>query len=116
MSPALRGVRRQLYRNNPTKLLTRSTRHAESWNNNLTCEFVGHAGLGRVCRCNLDKAQKYVLAAWQLSQGSDAADHLGQIYEKRGEKEQAIHFYALAMNARRPEPETRNRMAALTGE
>ena len=64
---------------------------------------------------NLDKAEKYVLAAWQLAQGSVAADHLGQIYEKRGDKEQAIHFYALAMNARRPEPETRSRLAALAG-
>jgi len=64
---------------------------------------------------NLDKAQKYVLAAWQLSQGSEAADHLGQIYEKRGAKEQALHFYALAMNARRPEPETRNRLGTLAG-
>jgi tetratricopeptide (TPR) repeat protein len=64
---------------------------------------------------NLDKAQKYVLAAWQLGQGSQAADHLGQIYEKRGEKERALHFYALATNARRPEPEIRNRLAALAG-
>jgi tetratricopeptide (TPR) repeat protein len=62
---------------------------------------------------NLDKAQKYVMAAWQLGQSSDAGDHLGQIYEKRGEKEQAVHFYALAMNARRPAPETRSRLASL---
>ncbi len=64
---------------------------------------------------NLDKAQKYVLAAWQLGQSSAAADHLGQICEKRGDKEQAIHFYALAMNARRPEPETRGQLATLAG-
>jgi tetratricopeptide (TPR) repeat protein len=64
---------------------------------------------------NLDKAQTYILAAWQLNQRSEAADHLGQIYEKRGEKEQALHFYALAMNARRPDPGTRNRLTALAG-
>ena len=64
---------------------------------------------------NLDKAQQYVLAAWQLSPGSENADHLGQIYEKLGKKEQAAHFYALAMNARRPEPEARSRLAALAG-
>jgi tetratricopeptide (TPR) repeat protein len=63
----------------------------------------------------VDKAQKYVLAAWQLGQSSEAADHLGQIYEKQGEKERAVHFYALAMSARRPEPETRRRLAALAG-
>ena len=64
---------------------------------------------------NPDKAQRYILAAWQLNQRSEAADHLGQIYEKRGEKEQALQFYALAMNARRPDPETRNRLTALAG-
>ncbi len=64
---------------------------------------------------NLDKAQKYVMAAWQLSQSSETADHLGQIYEKRGEKDQAEHFYALAMNARRPEIKTRSRLADLAG-
>ncbi len=64
---------------------------------------------------NLEKATKYVLAAWQLNPRSEVADHLGQIYEKRGEKERAVHFYALAMNARRPEPETRSRLAALAG-
>ncbi len=64
---------------------------------------------------NLDKAQKFVTAAWQLGQDSETADHLGQIYEKRGAKEQALHFYALAMNARRPEPETRSRLATLAG-
>jgi tetratricopeptide (TPR) repeat protein/transglutaminase-like putative cysteine protease len=89
-----------------TRNLGTTTLLANSWDTLGWVEFADG---------NLDKAQKYVLAAWQLSQGSDAADHLGQIYEKRGEKEQAIHFYALAMNARRPEPETRNRMAALTG-
>lgn len=65
---------------------------------------------------NVDKAQKYALAAWQLGQHSAAADHLGQIYEKRGEKENALHYYALAMNARRPEAETRSRLEALAGE
>jgi tetratricopeptide (TPR) repeat protein/transglutaminase-like putative cysteine protease len=64
---------------------------------------------------NLEKARKYVLAAWQLSPRSEEADHLGQIYEKQGENERATHFYALAMNARRPEPETRSRLAALAG-
>jgi tetratricopeptide (TPR) repeat protein len=64
---------------------------------------------------NLDKAQKYVTAAWQIGEGSEAADHLGQIYEKRGAKDQALHFYALSMNARRPEPETRSRLATLAG-
>jgi tetratricopeptide (TPR) repeat protein len=65
---------------------------------------------------HMDSAQKYVWAAWQLKQGADAADHLGQIYEKKGDKQQAIHFYALAMSARRTEPETRGRLASLVGD
>ncbi len=64
---------------------------------------------------NLQKAQKYVLSGWQLSPLSEGADHLGQIYEKLGEKERAIHFYGLAMNAPGPEPEIRGRLAALAG-
>ena len=37
------------------------------------------------------------------------------IYEKQGKKEEARHLYALALNGRRPEPETRSRLAALVG-
>jgi hypothetical protein len=55
------------------------------------------------------------LSAWQLNWRSDGADHLGQIYEKLGEKERAMHFYALAMNAPGAAPETRIRLSALAG-
>jgi tetratricopeptide (TPR) repeat protein len=64
---------------------------------------------------NLQKANKYVLAAWQLNLLSDGADHVGQVYEKLGEKKRAMHFYALAMGAPSPDPETRIRLAALAG-
>jgi tetratricopeptide (TPR) repeat protein len=64
---------------------------------------------------NLDKAQKYLSASWLLGQRADSADHLGQFYEKQGDKERATHFYALAMNARRPGAETRRRLANLAG-
>jgi hypothetical protein len=40
---------------------------------------------------------------------------MGQICEKLGEKGRAMHFYALAMDAPRPDPETRSRLAALAG-
>ena len=63
----------------------------------------------------LDEAEKYVFAAWQLSLSAATADHLGQIYAKRGEKDDAIRMYALSLNARRPEPETRDRLTALVG-
>jgi tetratricopeptide (TPR) repeat protein len=35
---------------------------------------------------NLAKAEKYVAAAWELGQHGEVGDHLGQIYEKRGDK------------------------------
>jgi tetratricopeptide (TPR) repeat protein len=63
----------------------------------------------------LDSAENYIAAAWQLGMRSDEADHLAQIYEKQGRKEEAQHLYAAALNARRPEPETRTRLAALAG-
>ena len=66
-------------------------------------------------RGDLDKAQKYVSAAWLLGQHGEVGDHLGQIYEKRGQKQQAIETYAQALNGLRPTPETREHLAALMG-
>jgi tetratricopeptide (TPR) repeat protein len=63
----------------------------------------------------LDVAEKYLSASWQLQMNANVADHLGQLYEKQGKKDLAQHFYALALNARRPEPETRSRLSGLAG-
>ena len=54
---------------------------------------------------NLDLAEKYVMAAWLLGQHSEVGDHLGQISEKRGKKEEAIRWYSLAIVGYRPAPE-----------
>ena len=64
---------------------------------------------------HVDVAKTYVSAAWELGQGGEAGDHLGQICEKNSDKEGAAHWYALAMSGRRPEPGTRGRLAALAG-
>jgi tetratricopeptide (TPR) repeat protein len=64
---------------------------------------------------NSDKAQKYISSSWMIGQHGEVGDHLGQIYEKRGEKEAAIRAYAMALSGLRPIPETRNRLAALLG-
>jgi len=64
---------------------------------------------------NLDVAKKYVSAAWELDQRGEGGDHLGQICDKSGDKEEAAHWYALALNGRRPEAETRRRLAAVAG-
>jgi tetratricopeptide (TPR) repeat protein/transglutaminase-like putative cysteine protease len=64
---------------------------------------------------NLDKAEKYIAAAWELGQHGEVGDHLGQIYEKEGKKERAQRTYTLSLNGLRPIPETRDRLAALAG-
>ena len=66
---------------------------------------------------DLNKAEKYVAAAWELGHHGEVGDHLGQIYQKRGDKDKdrALRTYALAMNGLRPTPETRERLASLAG-
>ena len=64
---------------------------------------------------HFDKAEKYVAAAWNLGHHGEVGDHLGQIYEKRGQKDLALRTYALSMNGLRPIPETRSRLATLAG-
>jgi tetratricopeptide (TPR) repeat protein len=61
------------------------------------------------------KAEKYVAAAWELGHHAEVGDHLGQIYEKEGNKDRALRTYALSMNGLRPTPETRIRLASLAG-
>jgi tetratricopeptide (TPR) repeat protein len=62
---------------------------------------------------NLDKAEKYVAAAWGLGQHGEVGDHLGQIYEKEGKKDRALSTYELAATGLRPIPETHDRIDAL---
>jgi tetratricopeptide (TPR) repeat protein len=64
---------------------------------------------------DLNKAEKYVAAAWELGHHGEVGDHLGQIYQKRGDKDRALRTYALSMNGLRPTPETRGRLATLAG-
>jgi tetratricopeptide (TPR) repeat protein len=64
-------------------------------------------------RGDFDKAQKYVDAAWTLGEHGEVGDHLAQIYEKRGQKEDAIRTYAMSLSGLRPALETKGRLAAL---
>jgi tetratricopeptide (TPR) repeat protein len=45
----------------------------------------------------LDRAEKYLDAAWSLSQDATIGDHLGQVLEKQGKSEEAAHTYRLAL-------------------
>jgi tetratricopeptide (TPR) repeat protein/transglutaminase-like putative cysteine protease len=64
---------------------------------------------------DLDTAEKFVRASWLLNQHGEVADHLGQIAEKRGQKDAASRLYALAIAAPHSVPETRGRLASLLG-
>jgi tetratricopeptide (TPR) repeat protein len=64
---------------------------------------------------DLTQAEKYVAAAWALGHHGEVGDHLGQIYEKQGNKDRALRIYALSMSGLRPIPETHDRLASLAG-
>ena len=64
---------------------------------------------------DLKQAEQYVRAAWLLNQHGEVADHLAQIAQKLGEKDQAIHLYSLSIGAAHSVPETRSRLLALLG-
>ena len=67
-------------------------------------------------RGDLARAEPIVEASWRLAQHSEVGDHLAQIYEKTGRREEAIKTYAMAIGAERPTDEIRTRLAALLGD
>ena len=67
-------------------------------------------------RGDLDKAERFVRAAWLLNQQGEVGDHLAQIYEKSGQKQEAIRLYADAIAAPHADPESRARLTLLLGE
>ncbi len=68
-------------------------------------------------RGNIATAEPYVRAAWLLLHHAEVGDHLGQIYEARGRKIDALHAYAMALNAMFPvaAADTRRRLQAIVG-
>jgi tetratricopeptide (TPR) repeat protein len=61
----------------------------------------------------LDDAEKYLSAAWSLTQNADTADRLGQVYEKLGKKHEAAVAYSHALDTDTPPSGTRQRLQAL---
>jgi len=61
----------------------------------------------------MEEAEKYLNAAWNLTLDPAGADHLGQLYEKQGKKHDAILAYSNAMSAGRAPDHARERLAEL---
>jgi len=64
----------------------------------------------------MDVAEKYISAAWALGQHGEVGYHLGQILEKRGKTDEAMHVYALAVASDRTVPEARESLDRLAGK
>jgi tetratricopeptide (TPR) repeat protein len=62
-----------------------------------------------------DRALRYIRAAWALSENGEVGDHLARIYEKSGDKQQAVHACALALAAPHALADTRARLTLLLG-
>ena len=63
-------------------------------------------------RGELDAAEKYLHAAWQLDPNSEVTERLGQLYEKRGNGDLAVQIYGTADPVT---PEIHARLVTLTG-
>ncbi len=64
-------------------------------------------------RGDLDIAEQYINAAWQASGSGTIGEHLGEIYEKQGKREQAIRTYTLSLASETPSDTARLRLTAL---
>jgi hypothetical protein len=59
--------------------------------------ILGHTRLVKFQeRDDLDSAEKYRLAAWQLRKDTTTGMHLGPTYESQGRKDEAIEFFSRA--------------------
>ena len=61
-----------------------------------------------------ESAENFVHSAWNLSPNSVVGEHLVEIYEKLGKKQQADHICQLALAAPRTgeEPDTKEKLVA----
>jgi tetratricopeptide (TPR) repeat protein len=64
---------------------------------------------------NLTDAGRYFTSAWKLLQSPVIADHLGQLNEMLGKKQEAERFYTLALATGQGSQETGSKLAALLG-
>jgi tetratricopeptide (TPR) repeat protein len=62
-----------------------------------------------------DLAERYLNAGWNLLESSTIGDHLGQVYEKLGRRNDAIEAYAAAIVAGDAPPNSSQRLEVLCG-
>lgn len=60
-----------------------------------------------------DKAEAYILPAWQGTYSGTVAEHLGEIAEMRGNRDQATHYYAMALAGDSPSITAKTKLSAL---
>lgn len=64
---------------------------------------------------NLPRAERFVRAAWIAEPLGEVADHLGQIFEKQGKREEAARAYAQALIGDDPPKLARENLVRLAG-
>jgi tetratricopeptide (TPR) repeat protein len=61
------------------------------------------------------EAEKYIKSAWLLRSNGEIGYELGRVYEAQGRRDEAVRTYELSLSASEPNPEARQRLAALLG-
>lgn len=61
---------------------------------------------------NTEKAEAFILSAWQTTASGEVAAHLAEIAEAKGAKDQATHYYILSLATERPSPDARPKLIA----
>ncbi len=62
---------------------------------------------------DLDKAEAYILPAWQGQESGAVAEHLGDIADKKGLRDQAVHWYVLSLVAEGASTTSRDKLKNL---
>jgi tetratricopeptide (TPR) repeat protein len=60
-----------------------------------------------------DGAESYILPAWQGTQNGAVAEHLGDIAQKKGQREQAVQWYVMSLVGNSPSFAARDKLKTL---
>ena len=67
------------------------------WTHECAGRGVGHPGLDPSLRGDFNSAEKYLVAGWTLSRRPTSSDHLAQLAEKLGRKDDSIKYSVLTI-------------------